>query len=528
MKQSVLVLDEPSLEFRYRQQLVDPRDGLSLFGPCDTDEPSHPHSVTHGVIGTPEGIEAFSHWASAMNQAWLPPGKRNSPFASKSAPTSEVDQLAELEKQERLWPVFPGFEAAFCSTWHPLPLWKRQLSRESLSDGSRQQDQHHRVFETVNRYINEMRSLEEQDERPHVLVCVVPDEVWDNCRTVSRIMNPIGSSLSGAARKSRQRGQLDLFEEFDPEQYRFSVDFRRQLKARVMVMKHKIPIQIIRESTLRLSDENKFGERGLSPLSHRMWNLSTTLFYKAGGKPWRLATARDGVCYVGLAFRRTSPERHSKTACCAAQMFVNSGDGIVFLGREGALWSEEKHEYRLSESAAYELLKGTLETYSRLDGKPLTEVFIHSRSGVSAAEFRGYQRACPEGVKVVGVRVHPERFGPRLYRQGTRPVLRGTFWPFSNRRGYLFASGFKPRLGTYDGWEIPAPLRIDIQRGDADLELVARDILALTKLNYNACTLGDAQPVTVGFSDAVGEILVSNPTIAARANDIDHRFRFYI
>jgi len=39
---------------------------------------------------------------------------------------------------------------------------------------------------------------------------------------------------------------------------------------------------------------------------------------------------------------------------------------------------------------------------------------------------------------------------------------------------------------------------------------VARDILGLTKLNYNACKLGESRPVTVGFSDAVGEILISN------------------
>jgi hypothetical protein len=34
-----------------------------------------------------------------------------------------------------------------------------------------------------------------------------------------------------------------------------------------------------------------------------------------------------------------------------------------------------------------------------------------------------------------------------------------------------------------------------------------------TKLNYNACKLGDSQPVTVKFSDAVGEILISNPSV---------------
>lgn len=48
--------------------------------------------------------------------------------------------------------------------------------------------------------------------------------------------------------------------------------------------------------------------------------------------------------------------------------------------------------------------------------------------------------------------------------------------------------------------------------------------LALTKLNYNACKLGNAQPVTVAFSDAVGEILLSNPGVTDRRA----QFRYYV
>jgi len=68
------------------------------------------------------------------------------------------------------------------------------------------------------------------------------------------------------------------------------------------------------------------------------------------------------------------------------------------------------------------------------------------------------------------------------------------------------------------------PLRIDVQHGEAPIELVAQDILGLTKLNYNACRLGESQPVTIKFSDAVGEILISNPTVT------EHRpnFKFSI
>jgi hypothetical protein len=316
-------------------------------------------------------------------------------------------------------------------------------------------------------------------------------------------------------------GQTDLFGQYDPEVYNLSPDFRRQLKARSM--EFNIPLQIIRESTLRLSSESRHGQRGLTPLSDRMWNMGTALYYKCGGKVWRLATAREGVCYIGIAFRKADMSDGGTTACCAAQMFLNTGDGIVFMGKFGPWYSPTTKQFHLDESAASNLLKGVLETYQELEGKRLTEIFVHSRSSISQEEFEGYQKACPSDVKLVGVRVRLDnRF--RLFRQGTMPVLRGTFVRLNERSGYLWASGFKPRLATYDGWETPIPLRIDVQHGDAAVERVAQDILGLTKLNYNSCRLGDNQPVTVGFSDAVGEILISNPTVKQRKPN----FKFYI
>jgi len=138
--------------------------------------------------------------------------------------------------------------------------------------------------------------------------------------------------------------------------------------------------------------------------------------------------------------------------------------------------------------------------------------------------FISYKSACPSDVKLVGIRVRKDFPGLRLFREGTRPVLRGTLLKAGPKLGYLWASGFVPRLRTYPGWEAPVPLRIHIQHGEADIEQVARDIFALTKLNYNACRFGDSEPVTIGISDAVGEILVSNPTVTKR----NPRFKFYI
>ncbi len=102
--------------------------------------------------------------------------------------------------------------------------------------------------------------------------------------------------------------------------------------------------------------------------------------------------------------------------------------------------------------------------------------------------------------------------------------MRGTFWKVSDRSGYLWASGFKPALGTYEGSDVPEPLRIEIQHGEADITEVAKDIFGLTKLNYNACKLGESQPVTVHFSNAVGEILVAN----RGAKECLPNFKYYV
>ncbi len=493
--EQVTILDEPLLSFSGNQKAEDPHDGLALFGPFGRDTSSHPKTPAYILLGTPEGTALFGDWSRAVN---------------RPAAVPEV-------KRHRLWPPYPGFEASFDSRWLERPAWSFTIDRAALLNAARKKDQHERCFAVVEMYLEGFLAAKKLDAAVAVAVCVVPDEVWLNCRPKSRVANPTDSGLSISAKRSRKAGQFELFDRYNPDQYQLSPDFRRQLKARTM--RFDIPLQIVRESTLRLTDDKAPGMRDLTPLSDRMWNLATALYYKSGGKPWKLSTAREGVCYVGLAFRRT--EGQGRTACCAAQMFLDSGDGIVFLGEYGPWYSPEDRQFHLSRQAASSLLSGVLQTYQSLHGKPLTEIFLHCRSTISDDEFAGYSEACPQRCKIVGVRVRRDRFGARLYRVGKMPV---TFLRESATGGLLYAAGFKPRLATYDGWETPAPLRIDVQHGEANINTVAMDILGLTKLNYNACHLGESQPVTVKFSDAVGEILVSNPTV----KDLRPNFKYYI
>jgi hypothetical protein len=373
-KTSAKVLDEPTLEFRYGQRLTRPHDGLSLFGPYDAELGSRPGAVTYAVVGTPQGLDAFRTFADQMRGPT--PGPEN--------------------KSSFLWPQFPGFDVAYTVDWPDAPAWEATLDRVQLLNAANLQDKYQRVHDVVNLVLEPIQTAQKRDEQPRVILCVVPDEVWKNCRPQQRLISGLGDAVSARELRERMHGNQGLFTTFDPMVYKLAPDFRRQLKARVM--KHGAPVQIVRESTLALATDKRFSYRGLTPVSDRMWNLSTALYYKAGGKPWRLATARQGVCYVGIAFRLENPEKSPRNGCCAAQMFLDDGDGVVFLGEYGPWYAPERRQFHLTSHAAKALLAGVLKTYQQLHGKPLSEVFLHARSGIDAEEFEGYRAAVPSVV----------------------------------------------------------------------------------------------------------------------------------
>lgn len=502
------LLPEPPLEFRYGQKLTSPHDGLVYFGPFDADHSPHPMSIAYGLISTQSGQRIFSDFVSRI----------------------QTPVYVDEGKDERIWPFFPGFEATFNCKLPVNPTFTHTLDDEILDEISRRYDQHDRVGSIVDLYLDGIKKISSRDEEPKIIICIVPEIIFKNCRPQSRIQDGVGSKLSSKEIKTRKSGQLSLLEEYNTEYYNFSVDFRRQLKARAM--EYKIPIQIIRERTLTLDamqsdiddQESEFDTKGLTFLSDRAWNLSVGMYYKSGGKPWKLSTAREGVCYVGIAYHLTG-KANSSTACCAAQMFLEDGDGIVFKGDFGPWYSQEKKEFHLSYEAAKSLLSGAIKYYNLFSSNPLKEIFLHCHSSIDENEFKGFKDACPNGVNIYGIRVRRKfKNGLRLYKPGQLPVPRGTLLVENSKKCFLWASGYKERLGTYDGWEVPVPLEIDLQHGECDIEQIARDIFSLTKLNYNACRLGDSEPVTVLFSKNVGEILVSNPTIKKP----DPRFKFYI
>ncbi len=153
---------------------------------------------------------------------------------------------------------------------------------------------------------------------------------------------------------------------------------------------------------------------------------------------------------------------------------------------------------------------------ARPDKMPPDELFIHGKATFNDHEWAGFREAAPSQTNIVGVRIRDDS-SMKLFRVGDTPVLRGTALLRNPRNAALWTRGWTPRLATYPGLEVPNPLSIEVCRGDASIDTVLNDIMALTKLNYNACLFADGSPITLKFANAVGEVITAGPSPAGGA-----------
>jgi hypothetical protein len=333
----MIFLPEPLLEFGYSQKLVYPRDGLFLFGPSggSGDVPA----IRYGVVGTSEGVRRLRSWASKLNR-YIPipiPGPRSREIEPQHVP-------------------FPGFGEAFRCHWPTEPTFTiEDIAADEIDRTLRLANRHEAIHDTVDLYVSRLiREHNRLENPPAFWFVVIPEIVYELGRPNSTV--PKDEQIQGqvelSARRARQlKTQPTLYgvEDDDAKVYEYAKHFRRQLKARLL--KDRIVTQIVRETTLApdefLRDNGRPLRRVEDPATIA-WKLGTGTFYKAGGKPWQLANVRGGVCYVGLVYKRSDLSADLRHACCAAQMFLTDGDGVVFRGALGPWFHEDNKQFHLA------------------------------------------------------------------------------------------------------------------------------------------------------------------------------------
>ncbi len=460
MKSSVI--GEPQLEFGTGQHVC-PRAGIAYHSVYDVKMKARRERILIAGIGTSDGLSDLGKWLYACRDT-IPPKAES--------------------RQPRLFPGFCGFRSdmGFHCEFQYEDEITRTVNNSEVKNLLKIKDWDRQVTEAADLYYRHAKFLA-QNRVVDVIVCVLPEELY---------------KVVVVEKDDEVEEDIETDRD-DEERDRIEMNFRRLLKARCMHLGK--PIQIVRQVSLG------YNVLAQQDDATKAWNFCTALYYKANQTaPWRLEQNpnRPSVCYVGIGFFRSRDKKSVQTSL--AQVFDELGNGVILRGTPAELDKDDRRPY-LNETQAHDLMIRALDEYETALQNSPSRVVIHKTSNFRDAEVSGFSQAL-NAARVRAkdfVTIHETPI--RLFRSGFYPPLRGTHVELSRERHLLFTRGSVPYYGTYPGLYIPQPLEIRVVQSDESAETICREILALTKMNWNNTQFDGKYPITILCSRNVGRIM---------------------
>lgn len=440
-------IPEPELVFGDAHTDVNPKVGLAMWGPRSTNTTRHPTALRIGLVGPTDAVANVEHY---LNESGL-----------------GVD--GDDDNQP-----FGGIASAYRTSLVTGNGLTEKITRNELADLERTTPSRVRFEKLVSLIDSKLALLAQQDHPPAVVVIAFDDDLYASSRSVDY-------------REDRRLHHRDL---------------RRALKA--VAMRHRLPTQLLRDSTTRLVPSS----RSLDHPSEVAWNLWNGLFFKCGGLPWSPSGLQQGSCYIGISFYRPLGEA-STLVSSVVQAFDDHGDGLVLRGHDFR-WDEAARgrSPHLPADAAQALVEMVLERYAAERKQAPRRVVVHKSSWYEREELEGFESAL-SGVHEFDLLALRPTSDWRLLRYGKYPPLRGTVLS-AGEQSMLYTNGWVPELG-YDHGHVPSPLEITDHRGDTSRLELLREVLVLTKMNWNSAAFCESSPITLRFSRQVGEIMQEVP-----------------
>ena len=466
------IIEEPELEFGGNNRHVDIRFGIKDYGPFDLHSPRAPKEIRVGMVGTAETTEGAARWIEKCVRG-VPQKPTNKP---------------------NLFPAFPevSSSSSFCCSFVTDATLTRSIPGASIEDMETLADIGLRIEAAGEMFMREIQFLAE-NANPNVIVCALPLEL-----------------LELLAEDTRVPGRKDL---------------HHLLKARSMQL--RVPIQLILPGTYDESKAKKQKRAGtprpLQDEATRAWNIFSALYYKAGGTPWRLVrdSSQLSACFVGISFFESLDR--TKLVTSMAQVFNELGEGVVVRGGPADLSKEDRQPHLTGESSQ-RLIADALAKYREVHWTLPARIVIHKSSPFSVDEEAGAKRAIRAASINIYDLVHLTDSEIRLYRDGVYPPLRGTFLQTSGKSGVLYTKGSVPFFETYPGMYVPRPVSIKIAAGDQTPLAHAKEILALSKMNWNSTQFDGGMPLTLTAASSVGKVLKH----CQENQRIEPRYSFYM
>jgi len=477
-----LFVDEPELEFGNGGRHIDIRFGLSSYGAFDSSSDVAPKVVRLGVVGDSSSIDEFLAWVSTCRDG----------IEAKPSPLVT------------LFPAFPGFgEGKPFADIAPEPNLVRAIPTGLLDEIARRENREDVVRDSVSAYISELQDLFE-NKSADVAVCLLSPSL------MQRI------DITGPPLHRRFRNQ-------SPQER--PLVWHDYLKAKSLQLKR--PIQVARPGTyggkVHRYRQDGSASRDVEDEATRAWNFFTALYYKAGGTPWRLIRNPSdyATCYVGVSYYYDSESGNIQVS--VAQVFNERGEGVVVRGGQASVVKDDRTVH-LSEDASRDLVVAALELYRREHGNLPARVVCHKTSYFSEEEKIGFEA----GLRHFGIShwdlMSIRKTFTRFFRRKPYPPLRGTAVELDSRHAVLYTQGSVDFYRAYPGLYVPKPLEVKFDVPQRSAPFLLREVLALTKMNWNSTRFVNAEPITVAAARNVGDVLRYVPTSVP----IHSRYSHYI
>jgi len=478
------LLDEPQLLFAGNHPGTDPKVGLAAAGPADLETPNHPKQIPIGIIGTGATRERAIDWVQLCGR-----------------------EIAGKKDKPRQVPPFPGFNSSspFKSEFQVADSPLGIITSTELQNILRQTDYEDGFRAAVSLISGKIQLMVEESPAIKVLLCALPTEIVEYCLAAGRQLRSEGMN----SKPDRLFAKLARIEESTGQQNMLSslfeagagyTDFvgrnlRRALKAQSM--RWQRPLQLAREDSLLSAGRSQHA-------ATKAWNFCTAMYYKAGALPWKLEGLDPDSCFVGVSFYRHINEQSFEMHTSLAQVFTGYGDAFVLRGHKFS-WPYDRRSPHLSQEGARNLVLLVRQKYDEWKKRPPSRIIVHKTSKFYEDELAGFKEGLA-GISQYDL-LSIQQTGVRLFREGAYPPLRRTFFEVNEQASFLYTNGYLPELGTYPRGYVPEPFELIDHHGDSTPRRLSKEILALTKMNYNNADIADGEPITIKFARKVGEIM---------------------
>jgi SIR2-like domain len=270
-----------------------------------------------------------------------------------------------------------------------------------------------------------------------------------------------------------------------------------------------ITSQFLRQTTLAKDD-----------LCQLWWWLSLALYVKAMRTPWVLASLEEETAFVGLGFSISpTAERGRHVILGCSHVYSARGEGLQY-----RLSKIENPVFRggnpfMSRDDARRVGETTRQLFFDSRFRLPDRVVFHKRTPFLREEREGLLEGLSgvKHVEMLEIQIDSAlRYVASIVKgnqidEDNFPVRRGTAVKLDDFSALVWVHGVTstvhPQRKYFQGKRrIPAPVHVRRHLGDSDLNRVAEEILALSKMNWNTFNLYTKVPATIQSSNEIARI----------------------